>query len=475
MISAILLSTWLSVIPAPGWSYPMITTDMWSYSGQQDKSIVVINGILHQFWDKYDQEVRIGYTAYLPDGTVIYPETMVSGDVWSINPTATLIGGDSIAGFWRQGTSAWYCVRDSAGGEAVATSLFQSDPYYNRPNVEVASDSLGRIHAVTVVSEGLLYTVFEPGVGEVWRDTVPDSFHDTAQILVDGNRVHIVYHLGIDHPGYVQYDLDGNVTIPPVSLIEGLQDFYTVFTTALDGEGNVYCFCLLSWGSGYHLSLFKVDGATGDVIISDREIWEPDGSSLSPTILGDPGGDRMHLLWVEVDYVLGYYVDYAVIDTNGDFIEEPYPAYDYTDEEVQNIFVLEATINDDGDIFAVWSAYFPEVHMNAYYIIMGWFDHNWVGVEEQEASPVEPSPFHLVHSGNPFSESITIIAEGSPVPGQLAVYDLSGRTVRTLFRNGSESFLWDGCSSTGDELPRGTYIIEGASSGRLASVQVIKL
>ena len=57
----------------------------------------------------------------------------------------------------------------------VPTSLFQSDAYYNRPNVEVASDSLGRIHAVTEICEGVLYTVTEPGMGEVWRDTIPGS------------------------------------------------------------------------------------------------------------------------------------------------------------------------------------------------------------------------------------------------------------------------------------------------------------
>ena len=472
MLSVLLLSSSILVTHAPGWSYPMVTVDQWSYSGEQGKSIVVINGILHQFWEKYDQEVRIGYKAYLPNGTVIFPETMVSSDVWSINPTATLIGGDSIAGFWRQGVPTWYCVRDSAGGEAVATSLFQSDSYYNRPNVEVASDSLGRIHAVTVIAEGVLYSVFEPGIGEVWRDTVPDSYNDTADILVHGNRVHIIYRTTGTSLEYIQYDLEGKIIIPTVTLIEELTFLHPNFSTALDGEGNVYAFFMLSQGN-MHLSLFKVDGTTGDILISDMEIWDPEYTSRYQTILQHPAGDRMALMWIEGADEGQLLIKYAVIDSNGDFIEEPFNAYDYSDEEVQQISSLDATINADGDIFAIWSHIDWEV--DGYRIVMGWFDHNWVGVEEQEASPVEPSPFHLVHSGNPFSESITIIAEGSPVPGQLAVYDLSGRTVRTLFRNGSESFLWDGCSSTGDELPRGTYIIEGASAGRLASVQVIKL
>ena len=58
--------------------------------------------------------------------------------------------------------------------------------------MNTSSDSLGRIHAVFQTTAGIVYNVFEPGVGEVWRDTIPGS-HDTGRILVDGDRVHIVF------------------------------------------------------------------------------------------------------------------------------------------------------------------------------------------------------------------------------------------------------------------------------------------
>ncbi|MBD3277294.1 MAG: hypothetical protein GF388_03255, partial [Candidatus Aegiribacteria sp.] len=78
-------------------------------------------------------------------------------------------------------------------------------------------------------------------------------------------------------------------------------------------------------------------------------------------------------------------------------------------------------------------------------------------------------------SMNPFSESVSFTVDAHPVPGQLAVYDLSGRIVRTLFKGADNAFLWDGCDSEGDELPPGSYIIQGASAGRLGSVSVVKL
>jgi len=473
MLSTILLAGSILVTHAPGWSDPIITVDLWSDISGQDKTLTVFgDDTLHQFWDRYNQETRIGYKVYLPDGTVIFPETMVSGDVWSIDPTATVIHSDSIAGFWRQGVPAWYCVRDSTGGELVPTSLFQSDSYYNRPNVEVAGDSLGRIHAVTVISSGVLYTITEPGLGEVWRDTVPGSYHEVADVQVDGSRVHIIYESAFATPTYVQYDLEGNIVIPTVTLIEGLTFLSPTFTTALDGDGNIWAFFALSQGY-IHLSLFKVDGATGEVLICDKEIWDPVDSSQHPTILQHPDGDRMVLMWIENEMGGPLHVMYSVIDLNGDFIEAPYSAYDYTDEEIQEIYVLEATINDLGDVFAIWNQ--GDVEVGGVWIVMGWFDHNWVGIEDEETGPVEPGDFRLFHSLNPFSESMTISVEGEPVPGQLAVYDLSGRIVRTLFRSGDETFLWDGRSADGGELPAGTYIVEGASAGRLASVTVVKI
>lgn len=473
MLSTILLAGFILVTHAPGWSDPLITIDAWNSSGVMGKTIAVTGcDTLHQFWDHLNQQVRIGYKAYLPDGTVVFPETMVSSDVWSAYPTSMLIHEDSVAGFWRQGAPAWCCVRDSVGGEVVPPGLFQSDAYYNRPNVEVASDSLGRIHAVTVIYEGVLYTVTEPGIGEVWRDTIPGSSNETAQVLVDGNHVHIIYQIPYNKPAYIQYDLEGNITIPPVTLFEGLTYLSTIFTTALDGDGNVWAFFELSQGS-IHLSLFKVDGATGEVLIADRVVETPEMSTIWQTILQDPSGTKMNLMWIAQNGIPENWVYFAVIDTEGDYIEAPYPAYDYTDEEVQEIYYLDATVNDLGDIYAIWSQ--ADLEVGGFWIVMGWFDHNWVGIGEEETGPVEPGEFHLVHSQNPFLESITISVEGEPVPGQLAVYDLTGRIVRTIFRSGEDTFPWDGCSADGDALPAGTYIVEGASAGRLASVTVVKL
>lgn len=472
MTIALLLYSILTVIPASGWSYPMITVDQWSYSSVQDKPLILTGtDTLHMFWENFNQETRIGYKVYLPDGTIIYPETMVSADVWSGYPTATLLPTDRVAGVWRQGTPAWYCVRDSIGGEVIPASFMLPDPYWGRPDVEMASDSLGRIHATFENGTNTCYSVIEPGVGEVWRDTLPGSTFKSSKVLVHGNRVHIFYLQPSQDPYYIQYDLEGNIVVPPVSVIDDVSNFHFNSSAALDTYGNPYLFCRASHGTGYYLSVSKVDASTGQVAFSERVIRNPSYDTNYPVILGHPSGNQMYLLWEEVDPDHPY-VMFASINTEGNFLSEPYAAYDYSDEEIQNISEIAATINEVGDIFAIWSQ--GDVEVGGYWIVLGWAHSDSVGISVEIESP-DAVLLSLSCSMNPFTSGVIITAEGSHIPGQLVVFDLSGRIVRTLFKSGGDTFLWDGCSSSGEELPVGSYTIQGASAGRLTSVTVVKL
>jgi hypothetical protein len=64
-------------------------------------------------------------------------------------------------------------------------------------------------------------------------------------------------------------------------------------------------------------------------------------------------------------------------------------------------------------------------------------------------------------SPNPFSGSVSVVVDGcGDSPGELRVFDLTGRLVRvvepTLTENGAV-YSWNGRSSSGYELPRGVY------------------
>lgn len=481
MILTCLLISIVGVTWAPGWSEPVISADDYNQWNYQRKDIVVTNGNhVHQVWYQYQDEARIGYNVVLPDGTFLVKDTLFSRDAGSGYPSISYAPDSGIIGFWREYTPKWYSVRDHEGSMVEPPTLYSSEGWTSWYRIDSSLDSLGRVHMVWDIGPEVCYSILDPGVGEVWRDTVPDS-RQQSLVLVDGNRVHIKFNGPDQLADYIQYDLDGNVTIPTVSLVEDAGGNSNTCSMGLDSYGNAYIFVLE--GHEYEPNafyLYKVDGYTGDVLIDSKLIYSAPVYNISiidPIILPTASGTEFYILWLEEDAGRGWkrYIKFAVIDTNGDFVEEPYIAYDYTDEYPEDLSRLSACTNQAGDIFAAWSEYFPEE--SAYRLVLGWFDHNWLGVEEEEEfEEVSNTFFSITPSRNPFRESVTFTTDAYPAPGQLVIYDIGGRLVRSLVADpGDGSFYWDGTYSSGEELPSGTYIVRGASEGRLASISVVKL
>jgi hypothetical protein len=470
MISGLLITCLTLVTNAPGWSYPVITINDW-YPGVFYKDIELTDSNhIHQVWDIFENEVRVAYKIILPDGTELYPETMISNDVFASYPTTVIVGEDSVAAFWREGGPAWHQVREHDGTVAVPTGMLISTPYVIRPSVHASGDTLGRIHATFETTEGVCYGVFEPGIGEVFRDTIPDS-RSTSQILVDGDRVHITFN-GMDlMPDYIQYDLEGNVTVPTVSLVGDLNQFRIYWTMAVDNESNLYCLFKVS-RTYYYISLFKLNGSTGQVMIYDKMIHAPQGFNYQ-RILATPSGDSFYLMWIEDAITdLPKHIKFAMIDKNGDFIIEPYSAYDYTDEEIQQLQVLRAVTNEDGDIFAVWDQ--GDVEVGGSWIVLGWFDHNFLGVEEPEEE-ISAETLFISASQNPFTETVSFMYTGSLNPQNLLVYDLSGRLVRTLEPCEDETFFWDGNDYSGNPVSPGTYLVRIQAGESTANLRITRI
>jgi hypothetical protein len=477
MLQTILLAGSILVTHAPGWSDPVISIAE-SSGWDQRKDIEVTDGNhIHQIWDHYQGQTLTGYNVVLPDGTPLGPDTLISRDAFSGYPSSCLVG-DDFFGTWRESSPIWYAVNDHDGHPVVPATLFTSAPWVWWVYIAVDGDSLGRVHMTYDAPGGIWYSVFVPGPTplEIFRDTIPDSRGCTL-LDVSGDRVHILFMAKTNNrPMYVQYNLDGNMVLAPIAFNNPaslqVDDRWSLCSDYL---GNACVFDKESINSTSYLLFYRIDRVTGELLADGKIIYtQPtDISVKNPQITPGPWDGSLHLLWLETELGTGYprLIRHAVIDLDGNFLIAPYTAYDYTDEDPEELRYLHAASNDEGDLFINYS----EVDMSipGYWIRLGWLDHNWLGIEEGGGG--DPADFRLRHSTNPFDTSVSITVEGSPAPGQLVVYDLSGRMVRTISRNGEQTFLWDGCSADGDELPAGTYIIQGASEGRLASVTVVKL
>lgn len=470
--SALLLGLLVRVIVGPGWSQPVITIEV--PGSDQFKALVVTEGNhIHQMWDYYEDIMRIGYNVVLPDGTVLMPDTLFSRDVWSSYPSATHAPDGGIIGFWRESSPKWYSVKDADGNTVVPATQYGSEGWSYWPTIDASMDSLGRIHMVWDSGPLVCYSILEPGVGEVQRTTIPDS-KAQALVLVDGGRVHIKYNRdpGIGLANYIQYDLDGNVTVPPVVVVEASLDDSNTSSMAVDQEGNVYILVFQSsYSNGRRLYLYKIDPVTGEKLIDALLIYQiPSGKDAQCVqILPTASGDAFYLLWIERDTWSPHprWIRFAVIDTNGEFLVEIHNAYDYTDEEVQNIQYMEADTNADGDIFIIYSEGDPDIP--GYWVVLGWFDHTELSLEESAAPVLPAGSFSLVPSENPFGDHVMISAGGPELPAYLKVYDASGRQVNTLLPSSDGVFLWNGSSPDGNELPSGVYLLkaEGYESLRL--------
>ena len=484
MISHVLFLSLASLTHAQGWSYPIESIETPMQNGYQRKDILVIgSNHIHQIWNRYEGESRVGYNVLLPDGSVILPDRMLSNDTWASYVSLSSETDSTAISFWREDYNpAWFSVLGAEGTTVIEPTLYSEEGWSTWPLIDSSPDSLGRIHMVRNLPDGLIcYSVLDPGVGEVFRDTIPDS-HQQSLIIVDGDRVHIKYNKGWpdDSAMYIQYDLEGNVTVLPVSLVDEEADESNRCSMTLDSNGNAMVFLVENPDDAQprFLSLYKINRDTGSLLI-DRKIlyWPSEWTTLKePVILPRPGAESFYLLWGEGE--LGgsphiHYIKFAIIDSDGNFIEEPYIAYDYSDEDPQDLERIAADVNADGDVFVNWSAYFESI--DSYYIVLGWFDHNWVSVEGEEFKEVDQSPMTISTSANPFNDIIEISISGGIEQADVSVFDLQGRHIVNLLPDGQGFCLWDGEDSNGNELPAGAYVIRAESGGESSSLQIIKL
>ncbi|PIE51964.1 hypothetical protein CSA37_09320 [Candidatus Fermentibacteria bacterium] len=218
-------------------------------------------------------------------------------------------------------------------------------------------------------------------------------------------------------------------------------------------------------------ALFKLNRETGDILINGITIGQGvtgcDIDNDIPVFEPLPGGESFYAAWLRGKL----YVDFCIFDQNGVFIEEPYVAYDYTDEPIQQLHYLAGDTNEEGDIFLTWSE--GDTLVWGYYIVLGWLDHDWVSVED-ETWAVPSFTGEITPSANPFTKSVQLFIPGIENGEQLRIIDVYGRRVREL-TSSEEVFLWDGMSSAGEEVPSGSYFAVLCTDTRQSVLKLIRL
>ncbi|MBN2859919.1 MAG: hypothetical protein JXK93_06630 [Sphaerochaetaceae bacterium] len=456
----LLLLALQGVTPSPGWSDPIVVTD--SANTQRLSQFISRDslGRFHLVWAGYNDQHRIAYKIFLIDGTTVYPETMISRDVNSAYLKRTVME-DSLIAFWREYDPVYYAARSLADGSEVtpATYLFTSYTLY--PYIRACPDSLGRLHVLYNDGGDVCYAVWTPAPGSgfiteyEWKIEGADA---GGVLLVDGNRVHVVVQDPVYHTyEYIQYDLEGNTVIPLTDFtaddIEGCSRFPEL---NLDTEGNLMVVNHIARsGQEYRYVLWKIDKNTGITLIDEKiiVIGIPPRMYVSVDFILRrlPGLDQYYLCWTDSgkdDQIL-----YMLIDGDGNVLQDWQVAYDYSDEFSENVRSIDGVVDTQGNLYIVYSQVETEPQID-YFPTFGWFDHTYLGIEEEEQSETIVPP-SISASCNPVTGSVSFTVTGSS-SNELEVYDISGRLIVTLpVSNGVA--LWNGKDASGERLPYGVY------------------
>jgi hypothetical protein len=100
------------------------------------------------------------------------------------------------------------------------------------------------------------------------------------------------------------------------------------------------------------------------------------------------------------------------------------------------------------------------------------------GATATESAPA--AAFALSAQPNPFNPKTTLrFALAAPASVELAICDVSGRRLRTLFKGalpaGEQRFTWDGRDAAGRALPSGVYLARLANEGASATIKLVVL
>ena len=458
-----LLLSCLGVTPGPGWSYPVVVTE--EENSSQPVQFIYRDslGRFHMVWEDMNDQSRIGYKIFLLDGTTVYPETMISRDVHSVY-ISKLEMGDSLYAFWRESSPVYDAIRSVSDGSEIApaTYLFTTSTLY--PDIRACPDSLGRLHVMYNIGKEVWYAVWTPAVGGgfttdyEWKIEGADA---GGVLLVDGNRVHCVVQDDYYHTyEYMQYDLQGNTVVPLTDFTsDELINCGRFPELNLDSSGNLMVVENANRiGEESRYMLWKLEGATGALLIDEKVIVigiPPVMDVSNDFILRPlPGSTEFYLCWskgANIDQIYN-----LVMDEDGTVLIDWHVAYDYSDEDPEEVQNPHGVVDDEGNLYIIYSQGETEPDLGAY-PTFGWFDHTYLSVEEETA----PVPVHsgLSLSVNPVRGSVLFTLSGGS-SGELRIFDLTGREVSAVVLSDGIGY-WDGTGYSGDRLPAGVYTAQG--------------
>jgi hypothetical protein len=460
MTIVLLLLSLAGVTPGPGWSWPIIVTEEPNTYRQCQCLHMDDQGRFHLLWEDYKELGRIGYKVFLLNGTTVVPDTMISRDTHSACMTSSVYI-DSLYAFWREYNPVYYAARSLEDGSELVPATYVLTTYTYFPYIRASPDCLGRLHVLYNTGYDVVYAVWVPLPGGGFftdYEWVVPGITRSGSILVDGNRVHIVAwaDTSFTHE-YLQYDLEGNLAVPRRDFTNDDLDCRNYPHLTLDSQNNLIVTDIVAHSGQHHMCAFwKLDGETGETLIDETQlvISTPPEMYVTSTFTFNPlpGNEEFYLCWIDGNtYEVIWFM---LIDDEGNVLKDWEAAYDYTDEDPEQLLDLDGVVDDEGNLYITYGSIETEPELDGW-PTFGWFDHTYLGIEEEEEQTETCVPPAITASCNPVTGSVSFTVAGVS-PSELEVYDISGRLVTTVPISNDAAF-WNGNDASGERLPNGVY------------------
>ncbi len=395
------------------------------------------------------------------DCTTLFPDTMISRDVTSAYVSTTTMG-DSLFAFWRESDPVYYAIRSLSDGSEITPATYLFTTYTMYGYIRACPDSLGRLHVLYNDGYDIIYAVWTPAPGSGFiteYEWVIEGVEAGGVLLVDGDRVHVVAQDTLNQDfSYLQYDLEGNTVVPLTDFtLSGPLNASRFPELEVDSNRNLLVIDEASffWESDKAIYLWKLDGETGEIMIEQKALVWPEmpemDTSNDMVVEPLPVPDEFYLCWLNSYDINKIFI--LVFDSSGEILIDWYLAYNYTDEDPEDLCEMDGAVDSTGNLYIVYSQVETEPEID-YFPTFGWFDYDYLGIAEQSSRPIG-SGFSFSH--NPLRTSVTVHVPGMS-SGLLRVYDLAGREVSSVkVTNGSG--VWYGRDARGERLPAGVYTV----------------
>jgi len=253
---------------------------------------------------------------------------------------------------------------------------------------------------------------------------------------------------------YLQYDLEGNTIVPLTDFTADDISCSRYPELNLDSDGNL----MVVEDVSDSYVLWKLDKVTGVTLVDEKVIvsdFPPEMYiSVSFILLHLPGTDEYYLCWT--DSALDDQILYLLMDSDGNVLVDWQVAYDYSDEDPEDVKAIDGIVDDAGNLYIVYAQVETEPQID-YFPTFGWFDHDSLGVEDEVYT--EPPGVSLRASQNPSCGTVQFFLDGADSM-ELRVFDITGRMVAGVSLSDGIGF-WNGTGSSGNRLPSAVYTVVG--------------